>query len=473
MNIASSQLKPLQNASNARVGCGLGSSPRPIEYSASDKAVYLMEDGRKLANLFEQSAFLKQDAKFIARADLLRETYRPKNIYHATDLINYQTGELFDGYGVLINSLNSRLSKAYLTTSARRARKRVREAIAETKLLVGERFRFLTLTMPYLKADVATVLKVKDRALTLLKKRKLWTSNIRAGFISEEMTIGDSSTFYFTHFHAHGHALIVGKYIDHWQIADAWTDCMERACAEFGIEFLMRNMVGNRLTVDIKDVATYARKKGKSLDDAVDELCKYIVKGSDYEKVPIAEIVEIDEALFGRQMIKSYGDFNNQKGREKKETASELPSLDTKYTTDGALSLKPKRVRRPSMVETGVRLISEGKRDDWLRMIGLTMGQRREFRVGQLAWKYPHATFRTLDGGRWFGVAERPPKVVVSITDYKRKVKMSGSGTSPYKLLSAPTEQGESKSSWDLFSSFCGLGSDAETENSLRETTLS
>ncbi len=399
-----------------------GNSRQLIEYSASDKAVYLMQDGRKLANLFGQSALLKQDAKFIARADLLRETYRPGNIFHATDLINYSTGELFDGYGVLINAVNSRLSKAYLTASARRARKRIKATLSETKLFVGERYRFLTLTMPYLKADAATVLKVKDRALTLLKKRKLWTSNIRAGFISEEMTIGESSTFYFTHFHAHAHALIVGKYIDQWQIADAWTNCVERACAEFGVEFLMRNLVSNRLTVHIKDVATYAKKKAKSLDDAVEELCKYVVKGSDYEKVPVAEIVEIDEALFNRQMLKSYGDFNSQKGKGKGETEGKDTFLDTKYITDGAAHLKPKRARRPSMVETGVRLIREGKRKEWLEIIGLTMEHRREFRVDQLAWKYPHACFRTLDGKRWFGVAERPPKSnIVLLSDYRIK----------------------------------------------------
>jgi hypothetical protein len=132
-------------------------------------------------------------------------------------------------------------------------------------------------------------------------------------------------------------------------------------------------------------------------------------------------------------MIKSYGDFNNQKGKGNAETASKDTSLDTKYITDGAASLKPKRARRPSMVETGVRLILDGRRDEWLRIIGLTMEHRREFRVEQLAWKYPHACFRTLDGGRWFGVAERPPKVVVSLSDYKRKMRTSDNGTSPYQ----------------------------------------
>jgi hypothetical protein len=48
-------------------------------------------------------------------------------------------------------------------------------------------------------------------------------------------------------------------------------------------------------------------------------------------------------------------------------------------------------------------------------------GVSSSIRVDQLAWKYPHACFYTLDSKRWFGVAGRPPKVVVSLADYKRK----------------------------------------------------
>ncbi len=391
-------------------------------YSASDKAVYLMQDGRHLANLFERSALLKQDARAIAKADLLRETYRPHNIYHATDLINYQTGELFDGYGVLINSVSSRVSKAYLTAAARRARKVIKSTLAETKLLDGERYRFLTLTMPFLKADAATVLKIKDRATTLFRKRKLWTASVRAAFVSEEMTIGDGSTVLHTHFHVHAHALVVGRFINQPLFANDWTDCVEKACAEFGVEFLLHNTVSNRLVVDVQDVATYAKRNGKTLDGAVEELCKYVVKGSDYDKIPVSEIVEIEEALFNRKMIKSYGDFNNQKGTGKKETATADTSVHTKYTTDGARHLKAKRVRRPSLVETGVRLITTGRRAEWLQMLGVEMQYRREFRAEHLAWKFPHACFRTLDGGRWFGVATRAPKSnVVALLDHKRK----------------------------------------------------
>ncbi len=319
------------------------------------------------------------------------------------------------------------------------------------KLFVGERYRFLTLTMPHLIADVKTVLAVKDRATTLFKKRKLWTSNVRAAFIAEEMTIGDASTIVQTHYHAHAHALIVSKFIYQWQIADLWTDCVEKACAEFGVEFLMRNTVGNRLTVDIKDVETYGKKNRKTLDESIDELCKYVVKGSDYEKVPVSEICEIESALFNRKMIKSYGDFNNQKGTKKGETVSERTSLDTKHTTDGARSLK-RRVRRQPLIETGVRLITSGQRETWLQLLGVEMANRREFRVEQLAWKHPHSTFHTLDGGRWFGVSTRPPKSnVIALSNYRSKRTPSNSANAfplSTDLILATESASESPGNW-------------------------
>jgi hypothetical protein len=406
-------------------------------YSASDKAVYLMQNGRTLANRFQESAMLNLDARAVAKSDLLAETYRARNIFHATDLHNGTTGELFDGYGVLVQLVSSRMSPAYLSGQGRRARKRIRERINDTKLLVGERYRFLTLTMPYLETDVATVLKIKDRATTLFKKRKLWTVNVRAAFIAEEMTVGESSTILYTHYNAHSHALLVSKYIQQWEIADVWTDCVEKACSEYGVEFLMRNLVSNRLTVDIKDVETYGKKKGKTLDESVDELCKYVVKGSDFDKVPVEKLVEIEDALFKRQMIKSYGDFNSQKGKGKSETVNERTSLDTKYITDGDARLKPKQPRKPPLVEVGVKMILDGRRDDWLEMLGVVAEHRREFRVDYLSHKMPFATFRTLDGNRWFGVSERAPKSnIVLLSDYRVKHSTSDNAdVSPYPLL--------------------------------------
>jgi hypothetical protein len=133
-------------------------------------------------------------------------------------------------------------------------------------------------------------------------------------------------------------------------------------------------------------------------------------------------------------MIKSYGDFNSQNGREKSETVAEDTSLDTKYITDGDPQLKPKQPRKPPLVEVGVKMILDGRRDDWLEMLGVVAEHRREFRVDYLAHKMPFATFRTLDGKRWFGVSERPPKSnIVLLSDYRVKYAPSDNAdASPY-----------------------------------------
>jgi hypothetical protein len=354
--------------------------------------------------MFSASAYAKNDAFAMAKADCFAETYRPENIFISKDLINYQTGELYDGYGVLQFGSASRICPAYQQYASRRARKRTREKIDAHKLTSRQDWRFATFTLPHLKTDVATVLKITTRAMELLKKRKFWIDNVDGAFFGEEMTVGDGSTFYFTHYHVHTHVLMLGRYVYQWKLADFWTDCVEKACAEFGVEFLMRNLESNRLMVDIRSVKKYAKKHSVTMDDALLELHKYTVKGTDFEKVPEKELLEIEYALIGRQMVKSFGIFNKRKGTSLSKT---LPLIQP-HTVDGSKS-KPKFERRErkvkSLVKMGQDLILEGKRDDWLRILRLTMQTRREYRRNYLAVKHRFATFATLDGVIWSGVS--------------------------------------------------------------------
>jgi hypothetical protein len=379
-------------------------------YSPADKADYLLRSGAKMSKLFSASAFLNEDARAIAAADCLTETYKPENIYVAKDLVNYQTGELFDGYGVLQIGIASRLSPAYQRFASTRSRSRAGVKIANHKQLVWQDWRFVTLTMPFLKANIGMVLAVISRAMELLKKRKIFVSNVDGAFCGEELTVGDASTAYFTHFHSHIHILMLGKYIDQGDLADEWTDCVERACREVGVEFLMPNLKTNRLIVDIRSVKKYAKRHSVTMQDALLEVCKYTTKGSDFEKVPVEQLVEIEAALRGRQMVKAYGIFNNHKGKTKGigTNLGRDTSLDTLHTTDGETS-KPKFKRNErklkSLVELGEEMIFSGNRDGWLKILFLTMQSRREFRQKQLAMKYPFAIFRTLDCREWSGVS--------------------------------------------------------------------
>ena len=399
------------------------------QYTASDKAVYLMENGRKLTNLFTESAEVHQDFLAMAKADILAETYRAQNIYHSEDQINYETGEVFEGYSVLVNGLCSRVSPAYLSASARRSRKRIRAKIAETKPLVGQHWRFMTLTLPYLKTDVATVMKVLDEALTKFKKnRVVWIKNVAGAFLAEEMTIGAETRLTSTHFNIHVHILMLGKYIEQRAIANLWTDCVERACSKFGVEFIMTNLETNRLITDVRDVRKYADSKQMTMDKAIEELCKYTTKSSEYDKVPIGEIILIEEALRNRQMVKTYGCFNNQKGKGKGKDSAKDTSLDTKCITDAIDNKRllykaiQKTRKRETLAQMGARLIAQGRRSEFKDLLAVEFENRREFRTDQLARRYPHATFRTLAGGRWFGVSKRAPKSnVVALVDYWQK----------------------------------------------------
>lgn len=389
------------------------------EHTPLDRAVHRMTSGLKLAHLYGQSAVIHSDPEAQAKADILKFTYQAKNIYIAQDLLNRQTGELFVGYGTLVEGLSSRVSPSYLTVAARRQRKRILTKVEGARQLVGQQWRFVTLTMPFLRADVATVLKIQTVALQNFKKNvSVWKRNVQGAFFAEEMVIGDATTVIQTHFHIHVHVLMLGKYIEQWRLGDLWTNCVENACRRFGVELVMTNLTTNRLITDIRSVSRYASREGKTMDDAVAELCKYTTKGSEYEKVPKREILEIEKALHNRRMIKSYGCFNEQKGTGKDASSRQSTSLDTKCTTD-AIAQKPIKSRSESLWKIGAKMIRDGRCEQWLQWLAMEFDRRREFREAQLSFNQPYAQFQTLNNDRWRGVLSRPQKMVHSLADFK------------------------------------------------------
>lgn len=420
--------------------------PKKLSYTPSEKATRRMTTGSRLARIYGESADIHADCKAQAKADMLRLSYQPDNIYTATDLLNRQTGELFDGYGTLVELVASRVSPSYLATSARRERKEIVTKVNAVKLRTDQRWRFLTLTMPYLRADVATVLEIQTTALTNFKKNiAVWKRHVQGAFFAEEMVIGDATTMIHTHYHVHVHILMLGQEIKHWRIADLWTRCVENACRARGVECLMTNLVSNRFIVHVRDVATYAKENGMTMEKAIDELCKYTTKGSEFEKVPRREIIEIEEALANRKMIKSFGIFNEHKGKKKDTETTAAPSLDTKCTTDAIARFKFKKVRQPTMAERGAAMIRDGRRDEWVRLAKLEWERRRDFRRGQLAFSQPFATFTTLKNEKWFGVSARPQQPPRA--EANREAPIGNDGRSDAELLNTIVERYDKRQS--------------------------
>lgn len=371
----------------------------------ANAAVHRMALGTRTATLLSDSAAQVGDAEALAVADMMRESARPENIFTADDLHNGD-GELFAGYGSL-NFVSSRLDPAYMKAASARARRHARASLDRCRPQSGEHLRLVTLTKPR-TTDGATFeakLNLHDAALVLLKKRAWFKRHVRGAVIGTEFTIGADGEP-----HIHAHILAWSRWINWAELGAEWTDCLTRAAARLGLSVTFDTAHG-RAVVDVRLVTAKKRGAGTvGIDDAIQETCKYVVKGSDFESIPPAELCAVERALHRRRMVETFGECNAQRGKanatDKADAERERPYLDKQSTTDGSRDIGAGgRVRREPLRITGARMIREGRRAEWLELMQEIFYQRREWRKRQLAWRFPYAQFRTLDGQVWQGVA--------------------------------------------------------------------
>jgi hypothetical protein len=155
-------------------------------------------------------------------------------------------------------------------------------------------------------------------------------------------------------------------------------------------------------------------KREITLDNAIMETVKYVVKGSDFAKIPTEFICQVEKALYGKRLVETFGEANMRKGKGKKDNASEISNLDKLRTIQDfnaaessdseSFVLERNDKLRETLRQKGKRLISEGRRDQWLRDLRLEFQKRREFRKKQLSKRYKLAIFCTLAGEVWRGV---------------------------------------------------------------------
>jgi hypothetical protein len=89
-----------------------------------------------------------------------------------------------------------------------------------------------------------------------------------------------------------------------------------------------------------------------------------------------------------------------------------LTYLDTQRTIDGrereseprAGRVLWKRLHKRRLRLIGSELIAVGKRALWLELLNAYVANVQDYRRGMLAWRYPQATFSTLDGRTWYGI---------------------------------------------------------------------
>jgi len=102
----------------------------------------------------------------------------------------------------------------------RRARmaRRIGQLVARMPTKRGERWRFITLTIPNTKTPEAG-LDVLFRAFRRLRQRKAWKRYVRGGVYAAEVTRSDSG------WHVHLHCLAVGIFFPQHELARLWKSC--------------------------------------------------------------------------------------------------------------------------------------------------------------------------------------------------------------------------------------------------------
>ncbi len=247
------------------------------------------------------------------------------NTYIAKDAWNHETGEAYDAIGQLWQC-NSKLCVSCLATHARRNRKKLNDAINRQRLQHGERYSFVTFTIPNPNKNIMVTRSIVDRAWGLFRKRKLCVSLIRGGAKSEEFTLTANG------YHYHLHCIFLSKWLSYQEIRRLWTECVETAFAEAGIAFKVDTADGYCI-VKVKPVS--------DLNGAIHEVCKYITKSDSWYKMRESDLIDLAMIKRWFRMFEMFGSFaDRDKDRESDldEQSEDQTIVHTRNLSDGSAS---------------------------------------------------------------------------------------------------------------------------------------
>jgi hypothetical protein len=368
------------------------------------------------------------DAEAVFCGMQLAESVADENLFVGVGMTN-QTGDVFTGRGNLVGT-SSRLDTFYLKRQAKAGRADIARYLSAVELRTGERWRFLTLTMPKLKGyEFAVAMKVFDDAFKKLRDTKhFWKKKVRAGVKSKEFTSGDEWanhgrkwTLADDGFHVHAHLIVASQWIENRKINEKTGENYYRELAEEWKKALVRSAQKNGVTldfntgdglpiVDVRLIRNKATGAGEiSLKDAINETAKYITKQGVLEILPAEQLMSINSYLKGKRMIEPLGDANARKGKGTPKSVNVLTVSDdiepTSFTEahDGADAdtyvLYKKTIETFSHLKrVCLTLIRRGERGEAEARIKRAFEKRRAYRKRQLARMYPAAEFMTLDG---------------------------------------------------------------------------
>jgi hypothetical protein len=224
-----------------------------------------------------------------------------ENHWVGDDLHNTETGELYTGNGNLW-SCGSKLCPSCVAKAANRSRKELRFSLKNYKLMTGEMYQHISLTIVNPGLSLLQTRAVADRSWTLFRKRDYFKQKIRGGSKSEEFTITENG------YHYHYHLLCVTRFLNYNEFRREWTDCVEIAYKELNLPFEVKTK-DKCLLVEVRRLHSSA----SSLEGEVQEVCKYITKSDSWEKLPPKDLIEIASIKRFWRMFEIFGSFRTQR----------------------------------------------------------------------------------------------------------------------------------------------------------------
>jgi hypothetical protein len=224
--------------------------------------------------------------------------------------------------------------------------------------------KFATLTIENPQLPILETRGLVNHAWSMFRKRKWFKENITGGTKNEEFTVTGKG------YHWHIHGLWQSNYIDYQDCRWNWTECVRSAFTASGRNFEARTK-DEMLILKIKSI--------KSIDNAINEVSKYITKSDSWRKVPSEELLSVCRIKRWPRMFDTFGTFKSSLGVASDDEGSSS-IVHTKSITDGEAN----DWRQASLTHTTEELTSK---------IDMQISESFTYRKDMLKHRYPYATF--------------------------------------------------------------------------------
>lgn len=267
--------------------------------SATDKLLASLEANRNVIRALRTAIRLEKpsDQEQIAALALrISQCSSPRNHWIVKDAINHSTGEVFTATGQYWEC-GSKLCSNCIRRQMRRTRKKLLIAIELQKLNAGERYYFVTLTIPNPNRSLIITREIVNDAWRSFSRRKTFADLIRGGVKAEEFTLTKNG------YHYHLHLIILSSFLRYNEIRRLWTESLDAAFTKHGIRYNIKTSDGLAI-INIQRI--------KVNDKSIYEVCKYVTKSDSWTKMAASDLIDVARIQRWPRMFELFGCFKIQ-----------------------------------------------------------------------------------------------------------------------------------------------------------------